>query len=236
MNHILYWLSKHTLVLFAILIFIVLFFWFMRFQKKLQIYWKEALLMSLLHVAIGWPAMKLMALVEVGFDMEKAANIRLFGAIFTLPFVYWLWAKITKRDMATVMDLSAICVIIGAISGRLNCFTAGCCQGYPSDLLGQMRWPLRELEMIFYFAFIFLYAGKIQKGKTWGQVYPVYMFSYGLLRFLSEFVREEFTTQVGALHLAHIWSLISMGVGAGIYIYISKTQKEVKNRAKARKK
>lgn len=234
MSTILIWLSERTLVLFAALIFVVLFFWLMRFQKKLRITWKEALLISLTHVVIGWSCMRLLALIEVGFDLEKAANIRLYGAIFTLPFVYYLWAKLTKRDVAKIMDIAAICVIIGAISGRLNCYTTGCCQGYVIPFLPALRWPLRELEMLFYFGFIFYYAGKIQKGKTYGQVYPVYLLGYGTLRFLSEFVREEFTTQVGVLHLAHIWSLIAMAVGAGIYIYLSKSHKKINNRANTR--
>ena len=232
MQSIILWLSGHTLVSFAILIYIALFFWLMRFQKKLGITWKEAMLVSLMHVVIGWSCMELLALIEAGFDFEKAANIRLYGAIFALPFVYYAWARITARDPKMVLDIAAICVIFGAISGRMNCFTNGCCEGYPIPFLLAYRWPLREMEMIYYFLFIFCYAGKIQKGKTWGQVYPAYLIGYGTLRFLSEFVREEYTGSLGSLHLAHIWSLIAIAVGTGLYIKIAKEHRSGEVRRK----
>ena len=228
MRNIILWFANHTLVYFAILIFIAIFFWLVRFQKKLNLNWKEAILVSLAHVVIGWSCMRLLAYIEVGFVLEKAANIRLYGAIFVLPILYYLWAVKTKRDPKLVLDMAAICVIFGAISGRLNCFTNDCCTGYPIPFLPQFCWPLRELEMIYYFLFIFYFAGKIQKGKTWGQVYPLYLMSYGTLRFLSEFVRVEFTTQIGIFHLAHIWSLIAMAAGAGIYYKLAKSRKNPK--------
>ena len=224
MIFIITWLSKHTLVVFAGLIFLALFFWLMRFQKKLKLGWQEVMLVSFGHVAIGWSSMILLAIIEVGFDLDKAANLRLFGAVFLLPCMYYLWARVTKRNTALVMDVAAICVIFGAISGRFNCFTSGCCNGLPILPGSDICWPLRETELIFYVGFIGFYAGKILKGKTFGQVYGVYMVMYGTIRFLMEFVREEFTTQIGIFHLAHIWSLISVAVGAIMYYQANKKQ------------
>lgn len=209
------WISENQLILFAILIYIAQCFWLCKFQKSLKLRWAEIYLVPLGHVAIGWTCMWLLALIEVGFDMEKAANMRLYGAILVLPLLYYLWGRLTKKNISIVMDMASICVIFGAISGRLNCFTVGCCQGVP---IGNTRWPLREAEMVFYALFILIFAPKIVKGKTNGQAYPLYLLMYGTLRFLSEFVREEFTTQVGALHLAHIWSMIAIIAGAFFYL------------------
>ena len=236
MSAIFSWFSQHTLALFAVLIFVAIFFWLMRFQKTLNLFWKEAALISLVHVIVGWSCMRLMAYVEVGFEFEKAANIRLYGAIFTLPFAYYFWAKKTNRNPTLVMDVAAICVIFGAISGRFNCLTNGCCQGYPLYFPGwEIGWPLRELELLYYFLFIGYFAGKIQKGKTYGQVYPIYLLSYGVLRFFSEFLREEYTGTIGKLHLAHIWSLIAIVVGAVMYYKVKhkyKPGKVCRNNAK----
>lgn len=236
MREIYLWFGRHQLILFALLIYIALCFWISIFQKKLKLSWVEIYLIPLGHVVIGWTCMWLLALVEVGFDMERAANMRLYGAIFALPPLYYAWAKWRKKDISRVMDMSSICVIFGAISGRLNCFTTGCCQGVFN---GSFRWPLREAELAFYGLFILIFAPKIAKGKTRGQVYPIYMMAYGTLRFISEFVREEFTTQVGALHLAHIWSIISILAGAIWYGLVRKrnqSAKAVDNRSKGLKK
>ena len=235
MRNIILWFANHTLVCFAILIFIAIFFWLMRFQKKLNLNWKEAILVSLAHVVIGWSCMRLMALAEVGFVAEKAASMRLFGAMFVLPFCYYAWAIKTKRNSGLILDIAAICVIFGVISGRLNCLTAGCCTGYPIPFMPSVCWPLREIELLYYFVFILCYAGKIQKGKTWGQVYPLYLISYGILRFLSEFVRVEYTTRIGIFHLAHIWSLIAIVAGTGIYYKLAKSRKTPQKHKKSGK-
>ena len=154
--------------------------------------------------------------------MEEAANMRVYGAVFLMPILYWLWAKRTDRDTVLVLDIATICIIIGIIGGRLNCLASGCCDGIPMFFYPDMRWPLRELELAYYAVFILMYAKRIIRGKTHGEVYPIYMISYGILRFFSEFVREEFTGQLGKFHLAHIWSLISVVIGAVMYYKVHK--------------
>lgn len=224
MNTILFWISRHPLILFALMILLAIFFWLLRFEKKLKLKWQEALLISLGHVIIGWLSMRLMAYIEVGFDFEKAASMRLYGAIFALPPLYYGWAKLTKRDTALAMDVAAICVIFGCISGRLNCLTGNCCRGVLIFDDGTLRWPIRELELVFYIIFLAIWCGKIYKGKTCGQVYPIYLISYGVLRFVCECVREEFTTQVGVFHLAHIWSTIAVAAGIIMFYICMKNQ------------
>ena len=228
MGKIIYFFISHPLIIFAALILIAIFLWLMKFEKKLNLKWKEALLVALVHVIVGWSCMRLLAIMEAGGDLKKAANIRLYGAIFVLPFLYYAWAKLTKRNTALVMDIAAVCVIFGAISGRLNCLTSGCCQGtlmFNSDTL---RWPIRGLELIFYTIFLMYYCGKIMKRKTHGEVYSIYLISYGVLRLICEFVRVEFTTQVGVFHLAHIWSMISIAAGALLYYRVCKNQADGK--------
>ena len=211
---VVYRIFRHELVIFLIIMLPFLFLWLMRFEKKLAIHWKTALLVACGHIVFGWLSSRLMGLIEVGFDVEKAAKMRLYGSVFVLPLLYYLWAKKTKREINLVMDFAAICVILGLFLGRLNCFKTSCCQGMLIVADGTLRWPIRELEMLFYILFIAIYAGKIQKRKTHGEVYPIYMIAYGILRFLCEFVREEYTTQVGFLHLAHVWSILSIAAGA----------------------
>lgn len=229
MEKLMIWIGTHRLILFAVLIYVALCYWLCKFQKKLKLTWTEIYLIPLFHVVIGWSCMWFLAVAEAGFDLEKAADIRLYGAFFALPALYYAWAKVMKRDPATVMDLSAICAVCGAISGRLHCLSAGCCEGIP---LGSIRWPVREAELVFYFLFILFFAGKILKGKTNGQIYPLFMIQYGVLRFLIECVREEYTARVGVLHLAHIWSLISIAAGAAWYLAIIKKRKSPAGRRK----
>ena len=55
--------------------------------------------------------------------------------------------------------------------------------------------------------------------KLTGRLYPLYMIGYGVLRFTLEWFRES--DSPFPLHLGHIWSLVSIGVGAVFFIVLS---------------
>ena len=114
------WIENHCLFLFAFAIIVSNFTWLMNFQRKLHITWKGALLIAALHNIIGYSAMKALAIIETGGNIDQAADMRLFGAIFILPAFYALVGKYTKSDSAVVMDIAAVCLVIGLICGRLN--------------------------------------------------------------------------------------------------------------------
>lgn len=223
------WMQQHVLLLCAIGIIIINFSWLMCCRKLLNMKWYAALIVAVLHDIIGYSAMRIMAIIEVGGNISQAANMRLFGAVFLLPLFYYLGAKIFKRDVKTVMDIAAICLVVGLIFGRIDCLLSGCCKGMLLPWSHEYRWPLREIELIYYVLFLFAYCPKILKGKTHGELYPWFMITYGALRFILEWLRVEYTTQLGMFHLAHIWSLISLGMGLSIYFELkSKKGKERK--------
>ena len=207
--------------------------WFLKFQKELNIRFWTAVVLAISHVAIGVTAMKLLAIVEAGGNLEKAANFRLFGAVFVLPLFYYSWAKIAKKNIPLVMDIAVLNCIFGMITGRINCLVSGCCEGTVLFPGSDIRWPLREIELVYSVVMIIFWGRKILKKQTYGQAYPAFMLSYGILRFLMEWVRDEYTGSLGMFHLAHIWSLISIVVGAGIYYKLRKDKQNSKiNRKK----
>lgn len=210
------WIQQHVLLLFAIGIVICNFAWLMTFRKQLNMRWYVAFIIAILHDIIGYSAMRLLAIVEVGGDISKAANMRLFGAVFLLPVFYYFGAKIFKRKTSLVMDIAAVCLTIGLIFGRFDCLVGGCCAGARLPF-GQFNWPLREIELIYYGCFLLYYCPRIHRGQTQGEVYPIFMISYGALRFVLEWLRVEFTTSLGAFHLAHVWALVCFMLGLSVY-------------------
>lgn len=221
-------MENHHLLLFALAIITGNFAWLMCFREELRIDYKTAFGIAVLHDIIGYSAMKFWAIVEVGGDLSRAVDMRLFGAVFVLPLFYYAGARRAKRNVAMVMDISAICLVIGLICGRLNCLYVGCCVGTDIWGLQRLKWPLRETELIFYFGFIAYFGKKIYRKQTYGQIYALFMFLYGGMRFLMEWVRVEYTTRVGIFHLAHIWALLSFCVGASIYFELQSRKKRVK--------
>ena len=124
-------------------------------------------------------------------------------------------------------------MVVSAIFGRLDCFVKGCCYGLPFFDTG-FRWPIREIELATNVIFIASFIPRLLKGKTHGEIYPIYMIYYGVVRFFLESFRVEGEMiGVGAFHLAHIWSLISIIAGiAGLFIEYEADQKEKRRKIK----
>lgn len=211
-----------TLLILVIFGMFALTYWWMKFQKQLNLRLWEALLLAIGHFVVGIIVMKLWAILEVGGDLEKAANMRLYGAMFLMPPMYYLWARCTKRDPMLTLDVATICCVIGLIVGRVNCLTTGCCEGIPVWFVPELCWPLREAEIVYCVVFIIWFGRKILKNKGHGLVLPILMISYGAMRFIMEWVREEYTGRIWIFHLAHIWSLIAVAVGAVMYYKVHK--------------
>lgn len=221
------WIQNHVLFMFAIAIVVCNFTWLLLCRKIINMTRMQVLVIAILHDIIGYAAMRIMAILEVGGDLSRAANMRLFGAIFVLPFFYYASAKFLKQKPSLMLDIAAICTVIGLIFGRLDCLVGGCCSGFLMPGSETIRWPIREIELIYYAVFMLIYCPRILKNKTSGEVYPLFMATYGVLRFLLEWLRIEYTTRFGVFHLAHIWSLLSIGIGLSVYFELqAKSQKK----------
>ena len=210
-------ISQNVLLFFAIAIIIANYVWLMVCRNGLHITPVCAFVIAVLHDIIGYAAMRLLAILEVGGDLSRAANMRLFGAVFILPLLYFAVSRLTKANFGYVMDVASLCLVIGLVFGRLDCLVTGCCQGALIAGSTSLYWPLREVELLYYIGFLVFFAEKIRKERTHGEVYPVFMITYGALRFVLEWFRVEYTTSIGPLHLAHIWALLSLAIGISIY-------------------
>lgn len=214
-------LLSNPVALLVPVAFPTLFLWLLNFQKKLQLTWQKAFAIYFIHATFLMAVVaKFMAIIEAGGNLEKAANYRLYGAVFFLPIIYYVWAKATKRDIKLVFDVFAIYLVLDMIFARVNCFFRGCCTGIFISEASTIRWPLREMEIAYYIIFSLIFAPKVKSGKTHGEIYPLYMITYGFFRLIFEGFREEYTGQIGMLHMAHIWSLLSITIGGFLYLKI----------------
>lgn len=184
--------------------------------------WYAVLILSVLHTAIGVCSVKVFAFLESG----DIGNMSLFGGVFFMPAAYWLGAKLTKRPCCKVCDVFTPCMLFTLMCARVNCIVSGCCSGLviPGT---QLRFPTRELEVLYYIVMLILVIPKVRKREQAGGIYPLYMASYGAFRFVIEFFR---TSSSGTLfHLAHVWAAAAFAAGLSIYI-------EIKSRNQKRKR
>lgn len=208
--------------------------WWLKFKEKLNMKWYWAPILSVAHFTFSLIFIKFWALVEVGFVAEKAANMRLYGAIFFLPVVYYLGARLTKRNPALVMDMLSVTAAIGLLLVRVNCLIQGCCKGVCITPETTVRWPLVELEMVVCIIVILYYWQRIYKRRTNGLAYPTVILVYSVFRFVIEWVREEYTGELWIFHLAHIWALIGI-TGSTMAIYLIKKYNTKKSKTHSKR-
>ena len=223
------WVIENKLLILLCIGTAYSFYWLIDNQKKLKISHTAAFIISLLHTIVGVVCVKFFAVMESGFDFENAGNMSIYGAVFILPLVYYLGARVSKRDMREVFDIFTICVLATLICARFNCILSGCCLGKCISGSDTLTWPTRELEIVFYVILILFLKNKVYKGKTKGTAYPIYMVSYGTFRFIIEWFREGEAIIFGMLHRAHLWSILSIVIGSVLlYRMISKKVKSNK--------
>ena len=202
------------------------FVWLILLRKRLNLRWYAATLLAIAHTLYGVFTVKAFAFLETGFDKASLGNMSLFGGVFLMPLAYWFGAKISKRPVREVFDIFTPCMIFTVMCARINCIISGCCVGLPIPGLGGVRFPTREAELIFYVVLLAVICPRIVKGVTDGKVYPVYMMSYGIFRFIIEFFRQAQTDNL--FHMAHMWATLSLIVGISIYAELNIKGKKYK--------
>ena len=185
------------------------------------------LLLSVLHTVLGVLSVKVFALFETG----NFSNMSLFGGVFFMPLFYWGVAKLAKQKAADVFDVFTICLVFTLMCARLNCIISGCCLGahIPIEGLTHLRFPTRELELLFYVLLLSRLWRKVLSGSARGMIYPIYMISYGIFRFVTETLRFSDRTD-SILHVSHLWALLSLGIGISIYGELQKKEKKTGGR------
>lgn len=221
------WLSDHALILLLGCGTLFNVYWLHRCRERLHLRWLSVLLLSVLHTVLGVLSVKVFALFETG----DFSNMSLFGGVFFMPLFYWGVAKLAKQKTADVFDVFTICLVFTLMCARLNCMISGCCLGahIPIEGLTHLRFPTRELELLFYVLLLSRLWRKVLSGSARGMIYPIYMISYGIFRFVTETLRFSDRTD-SILHISHLWALLSLGVGISIYGELQKKEKKTGGR------
>lgn len=221
------WLSDHALMLLLGCGTLFNVYWLHRCRERLHLRWLSVLLLSVLHTVLGVLSVKVFALFETG----DFSNMSLFGGVFFMPLFYWGVAKLAKQKTADVFDVFTICLVFTLMCARLNCIISGCCLGahIPIEGLTHLRFPTRELELLFYVLLLSRLWRKVLSGSARGMIYPIYMISYGIFRFVTETLRFSDRTD-SILHISHLWALLSLGIGISIYGELRKKEKKTGGR------
>lgn len=217
--------DKYFLYIMVTIFALISYIWLFINKKRLNIPWWEIVITGIFELIVGFTGAKALAMVDFGFEKGSFINgMRLYGAIFAEPIYFFIYAKIRKIPLSTMFDYYLIPLIFIIMSVRINCIHVGCCN---SIVINGFEILIREIELVTNALSICIFGYFIIKKKLQGKLYPIYMISYGIIRFGLEFFRAEYTT-IGFMHYGHFWSITSITIGIIVLViqYIVFKRKE----------
>lgn len=169
----------------------------------------------------GVSGAKLLFFVESGFS--SFSGMSFFGAVFLVLVLMPPLGLLIKLKPSQTLDACAPCVASIIAFMRFGCFCAGCCGGILCTV-GQssFRWPTQLIEGLGDILILAMLLFIEKKGSKKGLLYPIFLVSYGTMRFAIEFVRDTPKHMLGcsegqwlsllAVLIAVIWILLHRGV------------------------
>lgn len=156
----------------------------------------------------------------------------LIGGAASFIIIYTLMRKKLTGKIVDILPIAPCCIVIAHAFGRIGCFFAGCCGGRaadPSDTFYflAMRFPNQGLvypTQLFEAIFLFILFGillllVLKKNFKYG--FSIYLFAYGVWRFLIEFLRDDDRGAfIPGLTPSQFWSIIMIIGAVPVYFLI----------------
>jgi phosphatidylglycerol:prolipoprotein diacylglycerol transferase len=169
---------------------------------------------KLFHILLFWPEF------IAGWRAEGLRSLRegfvFYGGFICATVAGIVYARRREISFWKLADLFAPCIALGHAIGRLGCFFNGCCYGKACALPWAVRFPEPHLmagvgvhptQLYEAAGNLAIFAGlsMYRRHKRFnGQLWWLYMLSYGALRFLIEFFRGDYQTYyIGVFTVAH---------------------------------
>ena len=160
----------------------------------------------------------------------------LIGGVVSFLIVYFWKRKNYSSKLIDMLSIAPCCITVAHGFGRLGCFCAGCCYGIESHTWMDVNFPIwssnwevvgHEAHLptqLYEACFLFIIFGVMSYlllKKDFKYNMPVYLISYGIWRFLIEFIRgDERGSFIGNISPSQFWSIIMVLIGVGLIFLI----------------
>lgn len=141
-----------------------------------------------------------------------------FGGLVFGMLAAIIFTKIKGISFLYIADIFAPFLALGQAIGRIGCFLNGCCYGKPTGSIFGLTFPghlgpIHPTQLYSFFGLLLIFAiltvYKRGKNIVAGEVFSVYLFFYGVNRFLIEFFRgDTISSPVFNLTLYQIFSFL----------------------------
>jgi phosphatidylglycerol:prolipoprotein diacylglycerol transferase len=147
---------------------------------------------------------------QAWFDGGKTIVLGLVGGYFGVELAKWSMNVTIKTG-----DSFAVSVPAAVAIGRIACFMGGCCYGKETLLPwgvnfgdGLKRHPTQLYETMFHASMAMILAWMRSRGMFRGQLIKLYIITYLIYRFVTEFLRPE--PQIFAGLTGYQWATIAL--------------------------
>lgn len=166
---------------------------------------------AVLLTACGLASVKIMFFIESG----GWSGLSFFGAVFFEPVFLLLLALILREKWKTLLDLSAPSICGMLMVMKLHCIRFNCCKGrvlFENAAGEAVRFPSQVVELVAALVLAVVLIRMMREEKNRGKIYPLFMVSYGVSRFILNLCRET-TPFVWILPAGNFWSLVAIVIG-----------------------
>lgn len=234
------------MIIIGVIAAVTLFIIFMK--KKSSANYLDLLVVAIFSILIG---VVFAILFENVYEAIKAASLGtsprwtwgmtfyggLVGGVIVFLLLYrFYYLKHNKPILKDVLLIAPSFIALGHGIGRLGCFLAGCCYGIEMEngvyfqVHDAYLLPTQLIEMSFLLV-LSLILGIFAFKNITKYTMPIYMFSYGVFRFIIEFFRGDERGQIGALSPSQYWCIIMVIGSIALFIFYNRYyfKKEVSN-------
>ncbi len=170
-----------------------------------------------------------------------------YGGLLGGTLTGYLGLRFLKQDVSTYSDLMAPIVPLFHAIARVGCFLAGCCYGIPCawgiavtgntmvpGINGVHRFPVQLLEAACNLALagvLFLvWQRRHRYPLVCGNLYKIYLISYGIIRFFDEFLRGDTYRGIWGPFSTSQWiSIFTVSISSALLIRSIVRKKTIKN-------
>lgn len=155
------------------------------------------------------------------------------GAAFFLVVYFTYGRKKVGPYLTKSLPIIACSILIAHAFGRIGCFFAGCCYGkettswigmvFPySDKPTTKVYPTQLFEAL-YLLITFGVCFYLTMKKDFKYTFCIYLISYGVFRFLIEFLRDDDRGSfIPGLSPSQFWSLLMIPLGVCLFFFLKK--------------
>lgn len=139
-----------------------------------------------------------------------------YGAVFFVPIVFLLIAKLFGISYGDLMDFCAPAECAMLVIMKYQCLVDGCCRGrvlYETTDGVVVRFPSQIVEVCVATVIFFILMFLAMKNGNRGAIYPYYLLIYGSIRFVLNFFRDELYPFILGIPPGHFWSICAVVCG-----------------------